>query len=171
MSKIEEFEELIKEHEKFAFNVAYRLSGNIEDAKDIAQEAFIKAYRNFEKFEGKSKFSTWLYAIINNTAIDYIKKKNKITNLEDERFVSSQEGAYDIVEREVEKNEIKKLIHDAINQLPPAHRQVVVLRDMQNLSYEEIGTILNCSIGTVKSRISRGRDILRKIIVGKEVSV
>lgn len=171
MDRLDEFEELIREHEKFAFNVAYRVSGNIEDAKDIAQEAFIKAYRNFDKFQGKSKFSTWLYTIVNNTAIDYVRKKNKVVNLEDERFMVKDEGGEDVVEKQVEKNEVKRLVHDSINQLPPAHRQVVVLRDMYNFSYEEIGAMLDCSIGTVKSRISRGRNLLRKIIVGKEVSV
>lgn len=172
---MESFEQLIISHQKKAFNIAYRILGNLEDANDVTQEALIKAYRGIKNFNGKSSFSTWLYAIVNNTCMDFIRKnrKTKLTYLD--REYETEESSYKIQvhgdnetpEEVLEKKEVQKIIHDCINKLSYEHRRIVVLRDIEQLSYSEIAEILNCSEGTVKSRISRARKNLRILIEEK----
>jgi len=167
---IESFEELIQNHQQKAFNIAYRMLGNLEDANDVTQEAFLRVYRSIDKFKGNSSFSTWLYSIVNNVCIDFIRKhkKTKVIYIDDNQY---QEGYQkEIPDRKnapedlLEKKEIKERVHDAINQLNYDQRTIIILRDIQGFSYQEIAEILNISEGTVKSRISRGRNNLKEIL-------
>lgn len=172
---IESFERLIAEHQKKVFNIAYRMLGNLEDANDVAQEALVKAYRGIEKFKGKSSFSTWLYAIVNNACIDFIRKNRKVNMIYLDREYETEEGTYkiqlnnneDTPEQLFEKKEVQKLVHESINELGYNHRKVIILRDIEYFSYKEIAQILSCSEGTVKSRISRARNNLKAIIKEK----
>lgn len=173
---IDSFEELIVAHQKKAFNIAYRILGNLEDANDVTQEALIKAYRGIKKFNGKSSFSTWLYTIVNNACIDFIRKNRKVNLTYLDREYETEESSYKVQiysdeetpEEVFEKKEVQRLVHEAINKLNYEHRRVIVLRDIQQFSYQEIARILNCSEGTVKSRISRARKNL-KILIGEKM--
>lgn len=165
------FEALIQEHQSIVYNVAYKMFPNHEDASDIAQEALIKAYRYIGKFEGKSKFSTWIYKITYNVCIDELRKRKKLeTQSLDETFTDSDDAKYTPVdtsptpEQSLESKEKAEVIYKAIDSLAPDYRAAIILRDINGLSYEEIATVQSCSIGTVKSRINRGRKQLQEII-------
>ncbi len=167
------FEELILQHEKIVYNLALRMMKQSEDAKDISQEVFLKAYRNIRNFDERSRFSTWLYRITTNTCIDELRKRQKKPSLSIEEEMDGEEGgilrqiaaAGDTPEESLLRTEQKSEILQALNKLSPEHRTIVVFRDVQGLSYEEIAEILEIGLGTVKSRISRGRAQLKQEIL------
>ncbi|TCQ08180.1 RNA polymerase RpoE-like sigma-24 subunit [Serpentinicella alkaliphila] len=166
---IKSFEMLIETYQKKAFNIAYRMLGNLEDANDVTQEAFVKVYKSLGKFKGDSKFSTWLYSIVTNASIDYMRKNRKtdvvyLDKKEEDKMKIEVPDNINTPEHLFEKKEIKRVIHDSINKLSKEHRTVIILRDIQGFSYDEIANILNCSEGTVKSRISRARGQLKNIL-------
>lgn len=167
---VESFEQLTSAYQKRAFNIAYRMLGNLEDANDVTQEALLKVYKSLHNFRGNSSFSTWLYSIVNNVCIDFIRKNKKVKLLSIDK---QQEG--ESYQREIpdeintpeclfEKKEVKRMVHDAINQLSYEQRNIIILRDIQGFSYQEIAEMLHISIGTVKSRINRARSNLKEII-------
>ncbi|WP_066504342.1 RNA polymerase sigma factor [Abyssisolibacter fermentans] len=168
---IDAFETLISSYEKIAYNIALKMLKNREDAMDISQEAFIKVFKSIDKFNFKSSFSTWLYRIVVNTCIDHLKKKKKVYSIDS--TVETQNGEIHTEipdttnnpEQLMEKKLTKELVHRSINELSETHKVVIVLRDIQGFSYEEISQIIGCSQGTVKSRISRARSALKKIII------
>ena len=174
---ISAFEDLIDRHQQKVFNIAYRMCGNYDDASDMAQEALIKAYLNFDKFDGKSQFSTWLYRVTTNSCLDQIKKNKKIplTSLDSE--IETNEGSTvreiesrgKTPEQELESKELSKEINECIKQLPAKHRTVIILRDINGMAYEEIAKTLNCSVGTVKSRVNRARSALKKLLTNSEL--
>ncbi len=167
------FEELILQHEKIVYNVALRMMNHSEDARDISQEVFLKAYRSLGNFDERSAFSTWLYRITHNTCIDEIRKrKNKQTySLEEE--LESDEGSMqrqiadegDTPEESLIREEKKSEILQALDILSEEHKMAIILRDIKGLSYEEIAEIQELSLGTVKSRISRARNQLKAEIL------
>lgn len=163
---IQSFEILIDSYSKQVFNILYRMLGNEEDAKDVSQEVFIKVYKKIGSFHGKSKFSTWLYRITVNSGKDHIKRKKvdlpidefQNTKLESEpRKGSNPEAAFDETER-------SEIILKALMKLNEEHRVLILLRDIQGFSYEDIGKILKINIGTVKSRLNRGRIRLKDLL-------
>lgn len=173
---IDAFEKLIEIYQKKVFNIAFRMMGNYEDANDAAQEVFIRVFRSLESFKEQSAFSTWIYRITTNVCLDELrKKKNKkliyideeIKNEDGEvkRQIESDEPTPEIL---AEKNEIKKFINEAINSLSEEHKLVIVLRDIQGFSYNEIASITKTPEGTVKSRINRARQALKEILVLKK---
>lgn len=172
---IESFEQLVISHQKKMFNIAFRMLGNLEDANDVTQEALIKAYRGINSFNGKSSFSTWLYTIVNNASIDFIRKNKKNKTVYLDREYESAEGTHkievachgDTPEEVLEKKEVRRVIEEAIKELSEDHRRIIVLRDIEQFTYAEIAQILDCSEGTVKSRINRARKILKVIIMEK----
>lgn len=172
---IESFEQLIAAHQKRMFNIAYRMLGNLEDANDVTQEALVKAYRGIKNFSGKSSFSTWLYTIVNNACIDFIRKNRKTNIIYLDREYETEDGSYKVElysndhrpEELLEKKEVQRLVHESIDKLSYEHKKIIILRDIQQLSYKEIAEILSCSEGTVKSRISRARNNLKIIIQEK----
>lgn len=158
---IESFERLIESYQKRAYNIALRIMCNEEDAKDMAQEAFIRIYKSIKDFKEQSSFSTWLYRIVTNVCLDEMRRKKKIkTETIDTNYdeASCDKGTPENV---YEINEKRQQIMKAINELNEDYKTVIILRDIQGFSYEEISNILDCSIGTVKSRINRGRNILK----------
>ena len=160
------FSMLIENHERFVFNVVYRITGNAEDARDVSQEAFIKAFKNFESYDESSAFSTWLYRIAVNTAIDYIRKRKKENSISFEDYIvdeKNQKGDSGLEEKVISKEGVKNII-SAVNMLDDEFKTVVVLRDMEGMDYKEISDITGLPLGTVKSRLSRGRGKLRQMI-------
>ena len=150
------------------FNIAYRMTGKSEDADDLTQEVFVKLYRSIGQFGWKSKFSTWLYTLALNTCRSGLRKLTRVSRMEvvslDDRedadgAPSAREPAdpHDPPNRQMERVELQAEIQHVISGLPPEFREAVVLRDLQGLAYEEIADALQCSVGTVKSRLARGR--------------
>lgn len=172
---ITSFEALIQPYQKKAFNIAYRMLGNLEDANDVTQEAMIKIYKSISGFQGKSSFSTWVYSVVSNSCIDYMRKNRRAVVVSLDKEYDTGESMYKIEavdemntpEYLFEKKETKQLIHDAINQLNVDQREIIILRDINGFSYQEIAEILKCSEGTVKSRISRARGSLKALLSKK----
>lgn len=166
------FETLIQQHEKIVYNVALRMMNHREDAKDISQEVFIKAYRNITGFDERSAFSTWIYRITVNTCIDEIRKrkgKQKLfldNEFENEEGTRKQElpSSCDTPEESLIRKEEKSEILMALQEISEDYKTVFILRDIRGLSYDEIAEITGLALGTVKSRISRARNHLKKEI-------
>lgn len=159
------FDELVTRFEKRVFNCAYHIAGNYDDASDIAQEAFIRAFNSIATFRGDANFTTWIYRIVTNVYLDERKKSknHRHTSLDDyieldENSVTRQiEDDGPTPDRIVEDKERDKIIHEAVNSLPEYQRIILTLYQFQNRSYEEIADILRLPIGTVKSRLNRAR--------------
>lgn len=175
---IEAFEEIVNRYQNKVYSLAVRYIGNEEDAYDMAQEAFIKAYRSLRSFKRESSFSTWLYRITTNVCLDELRRrKRRIIPLSLDEPLATTEG--DELEKEIEdrsptadiiyeKKEFSHYIQGLLDQLKPEHKTTLVLRDIMDLSYEEIAEVLNCSIGTVKSRLNRARSAFRKKVGNRE---
>ncbi|MDI6705661.1 MAG: sigma-70 family RNA polymerase sigma factor [Bacillota bacterium] len=168
---LQAFEELVLMYQKQIYNLGYRMMGNEEDACDIAQEAFLRAYKSIGKFNLKSRFGTWIYRIAMNLCIDELRKRKKAKlypivhndNPEDKQYKLVSDAG-DLPEELVEKKETRLKVQQAINRLPEDHRTMIVLRDIQGRSYQEIADIMGLNLGTVKSRISRARYNLKEEI-------
>lgn len=167
------FSELLKSHLPMIYNIAYRMSGNAEDASDMTQEAMIKLFKNLESFNFQSKFSTWVYRVATNACLDEIKKQKRHSNvLSIDNEKETEEGALQFeIEDDaptpdvsLEKREVRELVAAALTRLSAEHRAVLVLRDIKGMSYEETARILNCGEGTVKSRLSRARKKLKEVL-------
>ena len=164
------FEALILSCKNRAYNIAFRYMNNEEDAMDVLQEAFIKIYRGLPSFNMDSSFDTWVYRIVVNAANDALRKRKKIAALQlvypdDEEKNPAEEvpDSAPLPEEVLENKEHAGYIIDCLNKLDEDHRQVLILRDIQGFSYEEISQMTDCSMGTVKSRISRARRKLKEI--------
>ena len=162
------FEELVRLHEKKVYNLAFRMCGNPEDAADAAQEAFLAAWKGLPNFRGEAGFSTWLYRLTSNAAIDRLrrtKRQREEASLDDEALrLDAVDGAPSPQAR-AEGRELREAVLSGLAQLSDDHRQALTLRELQELSYEEIAAVLEVDLGTVKSRISRARGALRKILI------
>lgn len=167
------FEELILKHEKIVYNLALRMMNHSEDAMDISQEVFLKAYRSLANFDERSAFSTWLYRITHNTCIDEIRKRKGKQTYSLEEDLESEDGSMqrqvaddgDTPEESLMRKEQKSEILRALDTLSEEHKAAIILRDVKGLSYEEIAEILELSLGTVKSRINRARNQLKTEIL------
>ena len=167
------FEELIVQHEKIVYNVALRMMNHSEDAKDISQDVFLKAYKSLENFDERSAFSTWLYRITHNTCIDEMRKRKGKYSYSLEEELENEEGSMqrqiadegDSPEESLLREEQKSEIVQALDTLSAEHKAAIILRDVKGLPYDEIAEILELSMGTVKSRISRARNQLKTEIL------
>lgn len=166
----EAFTQIIEPEYKKLYNICYKFTGNPIEAEDLMQDVVLKVFRNIGSFRQEAKFSSWIYQIATNTYKDSVRK-NKLNNLSlDETYDDSGESIIQVVEdtttEEIyETKELQRYIGGLIDDLPLAFREVIVLREILDYSYEEIGEKLEISIGTVKSRISRGRKILKEKIL------
>jgi len=171
----EAFSILVKRYEKKILNILYLQLGNIPDLEDLVQEVFIKAFKNINSFRGESKFSTWLYRIAINIAYDYRRKNKEVYSLDnsineddDNTFESIIAGdtkdPLDIVEKEDVKSKVRRLMME----LPNEYQEVLILREYEGLSYEEIAKILNCPVGTVESRLFRARKELKERLLKED---
>jgi len=169
------FEELTEVYQKKIFNLAYRMTGNYDDASDMAQEALIRIFKSIGNFKEQSSFSTWIYRITTNVCLDELrrKKNKKVFSLDEEIHADDGEIQRQIMSDDpqpdevVEKEELKRIVNNAINNLQDDQKLVITLRDIQGLSYEEISNVLECPVGTVKSRINRARQALKNILMSK----
>ena len=158
------FEYLVAAYEKNVYNLALRMTGSPEDAEDMAQEAFLKAYSSLGSFRGDSKFSVWLYRIVSNVCLDHLRRQKKrqsySLSMEDDEGEEAELELPDLSrlpEEELEKKLTREAVRRGLAQLPDDARQILLLREIQGLSYEEIGETLGLEPGTVKSRIFRAR--------------
>lgn len=165
------FERLIEKYQQVAYNIAYRMVGNEEDAKDITQEAFIKVFKSIVSFREDSSFSTWLYRIVMNTCKDELRKKKlKVISIDRDIEVGESSVNFEIPDHTYspeaiyEKKQLHAMLSQALTDLPEQNRIVVIMRDVQGFSYEDIAECINIPVGTVKSRINRGRHMLRELI-------
>ena len=158
------FEKLVLEYEKSVYAITQRMTGNAEDAADMTQETFIKAYNSLSSFRGDSKFSVWLYRIATNVCLDFLRSRSRkptvSLSVEDD---DGEEVELDIAdesqspERLLERGLTRDAVRRGLNALSPEYRQILLLREIQGLSYEEIADVLTLEVGTVKSRIFRAR--------------
>lgn len=172
------FEELISPYQSKIYALAFRYMNNEEDAYDMTQEAFIKAFRSLRSFKGDSSFGTWIYRVTANVCLDELRRrKRRISTLSLDEPLATQDG--ETVGKEIadqqptqdiifEQQEFSQYIQHLVGQMKPEHKNVIILRDMMQMSYEEIAGVLDTSIGTVKSRLSRARNILRKKLANRE---
>jgi RNA polymerase sigma-70 factor (ECF subfamily) len=161
----EAFGVLVKKYKTKMYHLAYSLTQDAQVADDLAQEVFIKAYFALDKFRGKSEFGTWIYRIAVNHCRDFLRKKNRMTQIPLENIIgkiSAQEDEILPEEKEQEEAQRRKVVHAAIQTLPDKYRVILSLRDIQDFSYNEIAKILVISPGTVDSRLHRARKMLRK---------
>lgn len=164
------FEELISRYETKAYNLAMRLTRNEQDAEEVLQDVFVTVYRKIDSFEGKSKFSSWLYRITVNAAFMKLRKRKKHQAISIDEMLpqlesqaSAQRGSFtDRCDSRALSNEMRHTMEDAIRRLPEEYRAVFVLRDIDGLSNKEVGELLSLSIPAVKSRLHRSRLMLRK---------
>lgn len=168
----EAFEQLLLANQAKVYNRCLRIVKNPEDASDLAQDAFLKAYQNLASFKGESSFSLWLYRLTTNVCLDFLRRekrreKSSLTyqdeggetleiELPDERFMPDEQ---------TEKKEVLEHIKAGLEQLSEEHRKILMMRELDGLSYDEIAEMLQLSVGTVKSRIARARQQLTKILI------
>jgi len=167
-----EFDALVRKCHRQAYNVAYRMAGNHADAEDLTQEAFLRAFRFFDRYNREMPFENWLYRIINNVFIDELRKRPRMKPQSLDQPFSNSNGDSELLielpdnsnnpERIMVEAQLDEPIQRALNTLTPDFRQAVVLADIECLSYEEIADIMKCSLGTVRSRLHRGRKMLRR---------
>ncbi|GAB4363164.1 MAG: RNA polymerase sigma factor RpoE [Bryobacter sp.] len=165
------FEELLNTYQDSVYNLVFRLVNHQSDAQDITQDVFLKVFRNLGRFEGKSTLKTWIYRIAINESYNHRRwfsrhRKGEVSLIADEECNQSWNDLLPDPCRSPFQlaldSETRQLIEDALGQINPLFRAAVVLRDLEELSYEEIAEVLEVNLGTVKSRILRGRDALRR---------
>lgn len=169
---VDAFEEIVRKYQKKMLNISFRIIGNSDDALEVAQDAFVSAYRNIGRFRGSARFSTWLCAIVVNLSRNRVKQvrtrmqREQLTlddPAEDEgRYRKNEPASGGLNALEVlEKKERDRKMQECIDSLGAEFRETLVLRDMEGFSYEEIGDMLKIAGGTVRSRLSRAREALR----------
>jgi RNA polymerase sigma-70 factor (ECF subfamily) len=156
------FKKIVDKYQRPMIALAYRMLGNYEDARDISQEAFVRAYRSIDLFDESRKFSSWLYRIATNLCIDMLRKRKKQTaynTLGNDSFGSTTENPLS----ELEKKDRHAILMRSINRLSPRQKAVIVLRDIRGLLSKEVAKILDCSEATVRAHLFVARKRLRKI--------
>ncbi|MBM6616196.1 RNA polymerase sigma factor SigW [Bacillus suaedaesalsae] len=163
------FSEIVELYKDKVYILCYRMLGNSHEAEDIAQEAFIRAYINIDSYNIDKKFSTWLYRIATNLSIDRIRKKKpdfyldaEVKGTEGLTMYSQVASDTPLPEEEVESLELQQSVQEEILKLPEKYRAVIVMKYIEELSLKEISDILGLPISTIKTRIHRGREALRK---------
>lgn len=165
----EAFNTFVSKYQQQVFNIAYSMLSDYEDASDAAQEVFVKVYRSITSFKGQSSITTWLYRICANVCNDALRKRQRrglsvSLDAQTEENGSMAELPSDAPnpEEQAELNERQRIVRAAISSLSPEYRAIITYSDLQQLSYDEIAAILKCPTGTVKSRLNRARNALRK---------
>lgn len=165
------FEQLVTIYQDRVYALSYQLTGNHADAEDLAQNVFIKAYRALPNFRNEADFGTWLHRIAVNLSINEKRKRKPDVSLDSP--VQTRDGEMPRIvasdaespEEVYENKEFRNMVREALWELSEEHRAVLVLREMQGYAYDEIARMLDCSLGTVKSRINRARQTLKKEIM------
>ena len=166
------FETLVLAYEKSVYNITLRMTGNSEDASDMTQEAFIKAYNSLQSFRGDSKFSVWIYRIATNVCLDFIRSRSRkptvSLSVEDKDgdeveldVADESQSPEQLLDRQMTRESVRR----GLETLTPEYRQILLLREIQGLSYDEISQCLGLEVGTVKSRIFRARKKLCAFLI------
>ena len=166
------FSRLVEANQGKIYSLCFRMTGNPDDAADLTQEAFLNAWRGLGKLGGQSTFSTWLYRLAANACIDFLRREKRRSALsmtledgEDEDHQADLPDERWSPERELERKELRNAVQKGLLTLSPEHRQVLLLRETEGLSYQEIAQCLSLEEGTVKSRIARARLALKEFLV------
>jgi RNA polymerase sigma-70 factor, ECF subfamily len=170
--EIEAFEVLVERHQKKMLNIAYRMTGDYDAACEVVQDAFVSAYKAIRRFRGEARFSTWLYRIVVNASRNSLRQRQSRLRREGPSLDASRETEEGEVRNDppdpspsaldqLERKEVQKRVQACIDRLDEEYKEVLVLRDIQEFSYEEIGDILKIPDGTVKSRLFRARDAVK----------
>ena len=163
------FEELIRQYEKKVYTLCFRMCSNSEDAEEAAQDAFLALWRGIDRFRQESSLSTWIYRLATNACIDTLRRRKKQSgsvSLDDEELFVDAVDTSPQPQETVEYREAQKLLQEGLSALPEEYRKVLILREIEGLSYTEIAECASLELGTVKSRISRGRSLLRNFLSG-----
>ena len=166
------FEELVRRYQRPITGYVYRMLNNYDASLDVTQEVFIKVYNSLERYSSEYKFSTWIYRIAHNAAIDYMRR-NSVNQQSIE--AENADGTYQLQiespqpnpEQERERSEWRTEIETVVKCLPQVYRELILLRHAQDLSYDEIAEVTNLPLGTVKNRLFRAREMMREIFVGR----
>jgi RNA polymerase sigma-70 factor (ECF subfamily) len=166
---LEAYDELVRRYQERIYATIYHMTANHEDANDLAQETFLKAYQAIQSFKGGSSFYTWLYRIAVNKTINFLKQRKNRTHMSLNDLDFNAEHDPDLValisdktpRREVNLNELQGKLNEALQKLSEPHRLVVTLHDVQGLAHDEIAKIMDCNIGTVRSRLFYARQQLQ----------
>jgi len=169
---LDAFEQIVSRYETRVYTIAYRYAGNYSDASDLAQEALIRVYRNIHSFRGESSFTTWLYRVVTNVCKDELRRRSKdravsMDEMIEKGKVPAAESSKRPLEEIVLHKEWQEEVQQVLNSLSGEHRAIIVMRDIQGYSYEEIAFFLECSLGTVKSRLNRARNILKDRLLSR----
>ena len=170
--RLDGFEELVRRYQRPITGYVFRMVGDYESALDVTQEVFIKVYNSLHKYSSEYKFSTWLYRIAHNAAVDHLRR-NSITpqSLEAENadgsFQIQIESRASSPEQDRELSEWRTEIDSVVRTLPPAYRDLIMLRHGQDLSYDEIAEVTGLPLGTVKNRLFRARELMREIFIAR----
>lgn len=166
------FAQLVEMHQSKVYSLTLRLTNSVDDALELTQETFFNAWRGLPNFHGESRFSTWLYRLATNVTIDFLRKEKRrralnavsISDDEEEGRIMDIPDHRFTPQGEAERKELQEMVRQGLRQLSDDHRQVLVLRELNGLSYSEIAQILQVEEGTVKSRIARARMALKKVL-------
>lgn len=177
----DEFDKLVRRHQKHAYNVAYRMTGNHADAEDLTQEAFVRAFRFFGAYKRDWPFDNWLYKIMSNLFVDTLRRRPKARVQSLDQPIENASKSDDVYleiadhasnpEASIMRDELDEAVQAGLNSLPKEFRTAVILADIEGLSYEEISDVMNCSLGTVRSRLHRGRKMLRSKLALSDGSI
>jgi RNA polymerase sigma-70 factor (ECF subfamily) len=168
---VEEFDRLVRRYHKQAYNIAYRMTGNQSDAEDLTQDAFVRAFRFFGNYRRDWPFDNWLYRIMSNLFVDDLRRRPKARMQSLDQPIDTGAGRDEVYlelpdtssnpEKVVMSRELDDYVQRALGCLPKDFRMTVILADIEGMSYEEISETMQCSLGTVRSRLHRGRKLLR----------
>ncbi len=165
------FENLIKDSHKQAYGLAYRLTGNVAEAEDLVQESFVRAYRFFHRYDETLPFTSWLYRIMTNAHIDMVRRRGRIRTTSLEASGTDGSTTWDLPDheaspdREMLMNALDEPVQKALTSMTAEFRTAVLLADVEGLAYEEVAEIMRTSVGTVRSRIHRGRKQIRTYLL------
>lgn len=165
-----EFERCMRDSHRQVYGLAMRLTGQVSDAEDLVQEAYIRAFRFFHRYDPNLPFTSWMYRILTNVHIDQNRRKGRIRTSSLDHAGADGETAWEVAdeksspERTVMEGQLDDALQYALMAMSPEFRMAVVLADVEGMAYEEIAEVMNTSIGTVRSRIHRGRRQLRKYL-------
>jgi RNA polymerase sigma-70 factor (ECF subfamily) len=169
------FEELVRRYQRPIAAYVYRMVGNYESALDLTQEIFIKVYNSLRRYRPEFKFSTWIYKIAHNSAVDHLRRtatreQSLISGPEDDQFELPLESNRPSPEQESERKERRIEIEGVVRGLPASYRELVILRHSQDLTYEEIVEVTGLPLGTVKNRLFRAREMMRQQFLEKGIT-
>ncbi|MBD2844081.1 RNA polymerase sigma factor SigW [Paenibacillus sp. IB182496] len=163
------FAEIVGLYQDKLYHMAYRMLGNRQEAEDVVQDTFLRVHKNLERYDQSMKFSTWIYRIATNLSIDRLRKRRPGYSLDAESSEHEGLDGYSMLpsddrtpESEALLSETQRTVHQAMATLPPKYKSVMVLRYLHELSLQEVGEVLDMPVTTVKTRLHRGRDFLRK---------